>query len=49
MQKKRTLRKKIKSYDRKEKKMPLVSGQTLSLFYWNGGVRVSVKTMCIGV
>lgn len=47
MQKKDSEKKKIKSYDRKEKEMSLVSGQTL--FYWNGGVRVSVKTMCIGV
>lgn len=44
---KRDSEKKIKSYDRKEKEMSLVSGHTL--FYWNGGVRVSVKTMCIEV
>lgn len=44
---KRDSKKKIKSYDRKEKEMSLVSGQTL--LYWNGGVRVSVNTMCIEV
>lgn len=32
-----------------EKKDSEKKNQTLSLFYWNGGVRGSVKTMCIGV
>lgn len=47
VEKKDSEKKKIKFYDRKEKEVSLVSGHTL--FYWNGSVRVSVKTMCIEV
>lgn len=41
---KRDSEKKIKSYDRKEKEMSLVSGQTQ--FYWHGGVLEFKERFC---